>query len=122
MKKYKIEKNTVQETLVIPLYGRWLCSQRYPHLFQDENAAGLMERIDYDFSELERRSAGLMQEFGAMETAMRQKDMAWEVRDYLLSHPNAAVVNLGVDWTALDGIVTMEAVKYITLICRMSSG
>ena len=95
MKKYKIEKNTVQETLVIPLYGRWLCSQRYPHLFQDENAAELMERIDYDFSELERRSAGLVQEFGAMETAMRQKDMAWEVRDYLLSHPNAAVVNLG---------------------------
>ena len=95
MKKYKIEKNTVQETLVIPLYGRWLCSQRYPHLFQDENVAELMERIDYDFSELERRSAGLMQEFGAMETAMRQKDMAWEVRDYLLSHPNAAVVNLG---------------------------
>ena len=91
-------------------------------MFQDENAAGLMKRIDYDFSELERRSAGLMQEFGAMETAMRQKDMAWEVRDYLLSHPNAAVVNLAVDWTALDGTVTMEAVKYITLICRMSSG
>lgn len=36
-----------------------------------------------------------MQEFGTMETAMRQKDMAWEVRDYLLFHPNAAVVNLG---------------------------
>lgn len=26
---------------------------------------------------------------------MRQKDMAWEVRDYLLFYPNAAVVNLG---------------------------
>lgn len=95
MKKYKIEKNTVRETLVIPLYGRWLCSQRYPHLFQDKNAAGLMERIDYDFSELEKKSAGMMQEFGAMETAMRQMDMVWEVRDYLRSHPNAAVVNLG---------------------------
>lgn len=95
MKKYKIEKNTVQETLVIPLYGRWLCSQRYPHLFQDQNAAELMERIDYDFAELERRSAGPLQEFGAMETAMRQKDMAWEVKNYLLSHPNAAVINLG---------------------------
>lgn len=95
MKKYKIEKNTVQETLIIPLYGRWLCSQRYPHLFQDENAAELIECIDYDFSELERRSAGLMQEFGAMKMAMLQKDMAWEVRDYLLSYPNAAVVNLG---------------------------
>ena len=72
MKRYKIEKNTVQETLVIPLYGRWLCSQRYPHLFQDENVAELMERIDYDFFELEKRSAGLMQEFGAMETACGQ--------------------------------------------------
>ena len=25
MDKYEIEKNTVQETLVIPLYGRRLC-------------------------------------------------------------------------------------------------
>ena len=26
---------------------------------------------------------------------MRQNDLAWEVRDYLRRHPNAAVVNLG---------------------------
>lgn len=26
---------------------------------------------------------------------MRQSDLAWEVRDYLKTHPNAAVVNLG---------------------------
>ena len=26
---------------------------------------------------------------------MRQNDLAWEVRDYLSTHPNAAVVNLG---------------------------
>lgn len=26
---------------------------------------------------------------------MRQNDLAWEVRDYLKSHPKAAVVNLG---------------------------
>ena len=26
--KYHIEKNTVQETLVIPLYGRKMCSTR----------------------------------------------------------------------------------------------
>ena len=46
MDKYKIEKNTVQETLVIPLYGRRLCSRMFPTLFQDESAAELMERID----------------------------------------------------------------------------
>ena len=95
MDKYKIEKNTVQETLVIPLYGRRLCSRMFPTLFQDESAAELMERIDYDFSELEKQSNSLMQVFGAMEVAMRQSDLAWEVRDYLKMHPKAAVVNLG---------------------------
>lgn len=95
MDKYKIEKNTVQETLVIPLYGRRLCSRMFPTLFQDESAAELMERIDYDFSELERQSNSLMQVFGALEVAMRQSDLAWEVGDYLKAHPKAAVINLG---------------------------
>ena len=27
--KYKIEKNTVQETLIIPLYARKVCSELY---------------------------------------------------------------------------------------------
>lgn len=40
--KYKITKNTVQETLVIPLYGRKLCSERYPTLYRDETAIRLM--------------------------------------------------------------------------------
>lgn len=95
MDKYKIEKNTVQETLIIPLYGRRLCSRIFPTLFQDESAAELMERIDYDFSKLDKESNSLMQVFGALEVAMRQSDLAWEVRDYLKSHPKAAVINLG---------------------------
>lgn len=36
-----------------------------------------------------------MQVFGALEVAMRQSDLAWEVRDYLKSHPKAAIINLG---------------------------
>ena len=93
--KYKITKNTVQETLVIPLYGRKLCSERYPTLYRDETALRLIDQIDYDFSALEKKSGGLMQRFGALEVAMRQNDLAVEVRDYLKTHPDAAVVNLG---------------------------
>ena len=93
--KYKIEKNTVQETLVIPLYSRKLCTELYPNLFQDETAVRLIDQIDYDFSETEKKSHSLMQRFGSLEVAMRQNDLAFEVRDYLKSHPNAAVVNLG---------------------------
>ena len=93
--KYHIEKNTVQETLVIPLYGRKMCSELYPNLYRDETALRLMEQIDYDFSLLSQKSKSLMQQFGFLEAAMRQNDLAWEVRDYLRQHPNAAVVNLG---------------------------
>lgn len=93
--KYSIEKNTVQETLVIPVYARKMCSELYPRLFYDETAFRLIEQVDYDFSVLEKRSGSLMQRFGFLEAAMRQNDLAWEVRDYLREHPNAALVNLG---------------------------
>ena len=98
--KYKIEKNTVQETLILPLYSRKLCSELYPNIYRDETAVRLIGQIDYDFSAAEKKSRSLMQRFGSLEVAMRQNDLAWEVRDYLKSHPNAAVVNLG---CGLDG-------------------
>lgn len=93
--KYKIEKNTVQETLIIPLYGRKMCSELYPSLYSDKTASEIIDRIDFDFSLLEKGSHSLMQRFGFLEAAMRQNDLAFEVRDYLKAHPNAAVVNLG---------------------------
>lgn len=93
--KYHIEKNTVQETLVIPLYGRRMCSELFPQLFRDETAIRLLDQIDYDFSTLAQKSQSTVQQFGFLEVAMRQNDLAWEVRDYLKKHPKAAVVNLG---------------------------
>ena len=98
--KYKIEENTVQETLIIPLYARKVCSELYPNLYRDETAVRLIDEIDYDFSESEKKSRSLMQRFGSLEVAVRQNDLAFEVRDYLKDHPNAAVVNLG---CGLDG-------------------
>ena len=85
--KYKIEKNTVQETLIIPLYVRKVCSELYPNLYRDETAVRLIDEIDYDFSEAEKNSRSLMQRFGSLEVAMRQNDLAFEVRDYLKLTP-----------------------------------
>lgn len=93
--KYHIEKNTVQETLIIPLYGRKVCSDKFPQLFRDPEAERICGMLDYDFKEKGRKmesGAGL---FGALEVAQRQYDLGWEVKDYLESHPKAAVVNLG---------------------------
>lgn len=49
-----IAKGSVQETLIIPLYGRKLCEEQFPTLYQDEYAAKICEWIDYDFSQLLR--------------------------------------------------------------------
>ena len=92
--KYKIEKNTVQETLVIPLYARKVCSELYPNLYQDETAVRLIDEIDYDFSEAEKNSRSLMQRFGSLEVAMRQNDLAFEVRDYLKSSFSNSCLNV----------------------------
>jgi O-methyltransferase involved in polyketide biosynthesis len=95
MKKIKIEKNTVQETLIVPLYGRKMCSEKFPELYTDVYAKRLCERLDYDFSELEKKNKSFLYEFGALEAAMRQLDMIWEIKAYLQKHPKATVVNLG---------------------------
>ena len=73
--KYHIEKNTVQETLVIPLFGRLVCSERFPELFSDPEAKRICDSLDYDFAE--------------------KRNLRCEVEMYLKDHPKAAVVNLG---------------------------
>ncbi|MBQ6420909.1 MAG: class I SAM-dependent methyltransferase [Clostridia bacterium] len=93
--KYHIEKNTVQETLVIPLFGRLVCSEHFPELFSDPEAKRICDSLDYDFAEKRKKMESAAGLFGALEVAQRQYDLACEVRDYLKGHPNAAVVNLG---------------------------
>ncbi len=95
VKKIRIEKNTVQETLVIPLFGRLVCSEHFPHLFSDPEAKRLCDSLDYDFEGKRKKMESPAGLFGALEVAQRQYDLACEVKAYLESHPRAAVVNLG---------------------------
>ena len=93
--KYHIEKNTVQETLVIPLFGRLVCSERFPELFSDPEAERICNSLDYDFAEKRKKMESAAGLFGALEVAQRQYDLRCEVERYLKKHPKAAVVNLG---------------------------
>lgn len=89
MEKIKIEKNTVMETLVMPLYGRAIFSKKYPSLFQDRSAEDMVEKIDYDFGKLS------FSEHSMLVWAMRKKFMCERAKRYLKDYPNATVVNLG---------------------------
>ncbi len=93
--KYHIEKNTVQETLVIPLFGRLVCFEHFPELFSDAEAKRICDSLDYDFAEKRKKMESAVGLFGALEVAQRQYDLLCEVQSYLQTHPRAAVVNLG---------------------------
>ena len=60
MGKIHIEKGSVQETLIIPLYARKLCADQFPTLYQDEYASMICESIDYDFSKIEEKKNNTM--------------------------------------------------------------
>ena len=93
--KYHIEKNSIEETLVIPLYGRKVCSEKFPDLFKDTEAARICDMLDYDFETNGKKMESTAGMFGALEVAQRQYDLMHEVKAYLGQHPKAAVVNLG---------------------------
>lgn len=87
--KYKIEKNTVQETLMLPLYGRAYCSKKYPTLFPDEVSEEMVTKLDYDFDSL------AFKEFAVITWAIRKRMLNERVKVYLKKYPKATIINLG---------------------------
>lgn len=93
--KFKIEKNTVQETLMMPLYAKCYAMKRWPGFFFDEECLDIIKRVDYDFSKLKEKNKSMAMELAAVGAASRQLALAAEIRDYLREKPNAQVVLLG---------------------------
>ena len=60
-----------------------MCAEKFPDLYTDTSAKRLCEKLDYDFSALEVKKDAFFYEFGALEAAMRQLDVMWEIKDYL---------------------------------------
>ena len=90
MSKKIIEKGTVQETLLLPLYGRKRAMEMYPGNFDDKDCQWIFDEVEISY-----QLKGIMEKVGAIMAATRQYDMAEACRVYLKEHPRACVVNLG---------------------------
>ncbi|AZG47231.1 class I SAM-dependent methyltransferase [Gordonia insulae] len=77
----------VQETLLIPLYGRARDAGDTRSILGDDMAVKLVEEIDYDFAKFTGPSLG-----GAV---LRASIFDQYVRDFLDEHPDGTVVDLG---------------------------
>ena len=86
-----LEKNTVQHTLCIPLWGRAISTQRQPNFFPDPDAARMLSELG------EPRPTSLFYrlEYPGLQCIVRQYDMACEIEAYVREHPGACVIELG---------------------------
>jgi len=88
--RISIEKNNVQETLLLPLWGRAFETQKDKPRLIDKKAVEIMKRIDYDFSDIEKTQA--MSQHGWVARSLHTDRM---ILDFTEKHPEATIVNIG---------------------------
>lgn len=88
--KIKITKGSVQETLLLPLWGRaYETQQKAPRLI-DNKAVEILDKIDYDFSTIHKTQA--VSQHAWVARSLHTDRLA---KDFIKKHPKATIVNLG---------------------------
>ena len=88
--KISINKGSVQETLLLPLWGRAYETRKGKPRLIDNKAVEIMDKIDYDFSTIHETQA--MSQHGWVARSLHTDKL---VMEFIKSHPRATIVNLG---------------------------
>ena len=88
--KIKIKTGTIEETLLLPLWGRAYETQKNNPRLIDERAVEIIRQIDYDFSNIEETQA--MSQHGWVARSLHTDRVALE---FIKKHPKATIVNIG---------------------------
>jgi len=86
-----IEPQSVQETMLLPVWGRAKYSHLYPELLDDPRAGEIMGKIDYNFSKVEKG----FDENGGLAYLVRARNFDDAIKEYIKKYPEATIVNLG---------------------------
>jgi O-methyltransferase involved in polyketide biosynthesis len=88
--KITINRGTIQETFLLPLWGRAYETQKNNPRLIDNKAVEIIEAIDYDFSSIEETQS--MSQHGWVARSLHTDRMALE---FIEKHPDATIVNIG---------------------------
>jgi O-methyltransferase involved in polyketide biosynthesis len=89
--KIKIDLSKVQKTLLLPLWGRAVETQKKKPVLTDQTAVEVISRIDYDFSVM----AANLSEITRLAWIARSIHTDRTIRQFISGHPRATIVNLG---------------------------
>jgi O-methyltransferase involved in polyketide biosynthesis len=88
--KIPIKRGTIQETLLLPLWGRAFETQKNNPRLVDHKAVEIIKAIDYNFSTIEETQS--MSQHGWVARSLHTDRMALE---FIEEHPQATIVNIG---------------------------
>ena len=89
--KIKVDLRSVNETLLLPLWGRAEEAGMKDPVLKDRVSADLVGRIDYDFTRFRPR----LRRFQILTLAIRAREFDSMIRDFIQRHPRAVIVNIG---------------------------
>lgn len=109
--KVKIDLRSVNETLLLPLWGRAEESKMKNPVLRDRRAADLVGRIDYDFTKFHSQ----IRRFQILTLAIRAHEFDAIIRDYIQQHPRAVIVNIGAGLDTTFSRVSNGKIKWYDL-------
>lgn len=89
-KRLRIDKGTVQETLLLPLWGRAYETQKNKPRLVDNKAVEILNEIDYDFSTIAKTQS--LSQHGWIARSLHTDKL---VLEFIEKHPEATIVNIG---------------------------
>ena len=88
MTKVSVNLGPVQETLLIPLLGRAVETQKRNGLIQDKKAVSIVESLNYDFSKWEKSKS-------LAGATLRTRMFDQDVQTFLSEYPSGTIVEIG---------------------------
>ncbi len=107
----KIELGSVQETLLLPLWGRAIETQKQNPLLTDNTAVSLIDRLSYDFSAI----ATNVNKLSMASWIARSIFFDERIRQFISVYPKATIVNIGCGLDTTFNRVDNGQIKWIDL-------
>lgn len=87
----ELDLQTVQGTMLIPLWGRAYGSEKNKDILDDIEAIRIIKECDFDFSTI----ANTFGEYGCITYITRARKIDDTIKQFIIKHPKATIVNIG---------------------------
>lgn len=84
-----IEFNSIEKTLFVPMLGRIYASKHFPNLLYDEKALLLAPKLPLEILSKKQN------QYSYLASACRSVNFDRYIKEFLIRHPNGAIVQLG---------------------------